>query len=151
MREIISVYSSKENQKSIMIVKNDMEKNKTLVIGASLKPERYSNKAVKMLTKFGHDVVAFGRRTGDIPPWTIVTEFPERDDIQTVTLYLNPNNQLPYYEAILALKPVRIIFNPGTENPELQSLANEAKIETVEACTLVMLSTDQYDLELISD
>lgn len=66
------------------------------------------------------------------------------DDIDTVTLYLNPANQVPYYDYIISLKPKRIIFNPGTENDELESLANKNGIQTMEACTLVLLSTSQY-------
>lgn len=117
---------------------------KTLVLGASENPARYSNLAVKKLSSHQHPVVAVGRRKGQIADVKISTEQDPIDDLDTVTLYLNPVNQKPYYDYILSLKPKRIIFNPGTENEELESLANKAGIETIEACTLVMLSTSQY-------
>ena len=120
-----------------------MEK-KTLVLGASENPARYSNMAVKKLHAYGHPVIAIGRRDGNINGITITKKAVEAKEVDTVTLYLNPYNQKPYYDYITALKPKRIIFNPGTENPELERLAEENGIKTLEACTLVMLSTGQY-------
>ena len=120
-----------------------MEK-KTLVIGASENQSRYSNLAVKKLISHDHPVVALGRRAGKIGNTEIITEKNLLTDIDTVTLYLNPSNQKPYYDYILSLKPRRIIFNPGTENEELQELAEKNGIKTMEACTLVLLSTSQY-------
>jgi predicted CoA-binding protein len=117
---------------------------KTLVLGASSNPSRYSNLAVKKLVENNHPVIALGRREGMIGNTEIVTEKMIMDDIDTVTLYLNPTNQKPYYDYILSLKPKRIIFNPGTENNELEALAKKNGIQTLEACTLVMLSTLQY-------
>ena len=117
---------------------------KTLVMGASPNPERYSYKATVKLRKYGHQVLPHGIRKGDIEGLPILNNFPSDKDIDTVTLYLNPGNQEQYYSAILNLKPRRIIFNPGTENPELEALAALKGIETVEACTLVMLSTNRY-------
>ncbi|RZK65654.1 MAG: CoA-binding protein, partial [Pedobacter sp.] len=87
---------------------------------------------------------AIGKRKGSVNSIDIVTGTPPLKDINTITLYLNPVNQQPYYDYILSLNPKRIIFNPGTENPELEALARENNIEAVEACTLVMLSTNQY-------
>jgi uncharacterized protein len=117
---------------------------KTLVLGASANPARYSNLAVKKLVAYKHPVVALGRRAGNIGDTEIITEKKPMDDIDTVTLYMNPENQKPYYDYIISLKPKRIIFNPGTENDELESLAKKNGIETEEACTLVMLSSLQY-------
>jgi len=117
---------------------------KTLVLGASENTERYSNMAVKKLLAHDHPVVALGKKAGMIGETTIITDKKDLEDIDTVTLYLNPENQKPYYEYILSLNPKRIIFNPGTENDELESMANEKGIKTMEACTLVLLSTFQY-------
>jgi hypothetical protein len=121
-----------------------MASKKTLILGASENPSRYSFLALNKLKKYGHPVEAIGKRKGNVDGVEIVTGTPLIKDIDTVTLYLNPNNQLPYYDYILSLNPKRIIFNPGTENPELEALANEKNIDTLEACTLVMLSTNQF-------
>jgi predicted CoA-binding protein len=117
---------------------------KTVVLGASDNPSRYSYLAVRKLTAHQHPVVAIGRKKGNVAGVDIATETAATDDVDTVTLYLNPTNQKPYYDYILGLKPKRIIFNPGTENEELMDRAEEAGIEPVIACTLVMLSTGQY-------
>lgn len=117
---------------------------KTLVIGASENPERYSNMAVRLLRKNAHEVIAFGIRAAVIDDVPIITNFPSHADIDTVTLYLNPAAQREYYDHILSLRPKRIIFNPGTENPEFEEMATSHQIETIEACTLVMLNTGQY-------
>ncbi|MFN0275563.1 MAG: CoA-binding protein [Chitinophagales bacterium] len=117
---------------------------KTLVLGASENTERYSNKAVNKLRIYGHEVIAVGRKAGKIGDLAIQESMPEGNDIDTLTLYLNPENQKPYYESIIALHPKRIIFNPGTENPELYELAHKNNIETIEACTLVLLSVGDY-------
>lgn len=121
-----------------------MEHKKTLVLGASPNPSRYSYLAVNKLARYNHDVVAIGRRKGKVGTIDIQTEPQPLSDIETITLYLNPFNQKQYYDYIISLKPKRIIFNPGTENPELYKLARQHNIETMEACTLVMLSTGQY-------
>jgi len=117
---------------------------KTVVLGASLNPQRYSNMAVKKLSAYDHTVVAIGRKEGEINDIKISKEQDPIEDTDTVTLYLNPENQKPFYDYILSMKPKRIIFNPGTENEELKKLAGDKGIETEEACTLVMLSTGQY-------
>jgi len=119
-------------------------KNKTLILGASENPSRYSYLALNKLRSKGHEVVAIGKRAGMVNNVTIQTSQVPSDDIETVTLYLNPDHQKPYYDYILSLKPKRIIFNPGTENRELERLAEGEGIDAIEACTLVMLSTGQY-------
>ena len=121
-----------------------MKKKKTLVLGASPNPARYSYLAVKKLTEYEHPVVAFGIKKGSIGNSIIETEKKLFNDIDTVTLYLNPTHQKEYYSYILTLAPKRILFNPGTENDELMELAKQQGIVTQEACTLVLLSTGQY-------
>lgn len=121
-----------------------MQGKKTLVLGASENPSRYSNIAINRLTNYEHPVVAIGNRVGMVAGVGITKDRPDYDDIDTITLYLNPTNQIPYYDYILSLKPKRVIFNPGTENPDLISKLKENNIEPVIACTLVMLSTGQY-------
>ena len=116
----------------------------TLVLGASENPERYSNRAVRMLRAHGHSVVAVGRREGMIDDRPILTEVPDDESIDTVTMYLNAHNQEPWEKGVLELSPARIIFNPGAENPELAAKAEARGIEVLEACTLVMLGTGQY-------
>ena len=117
---------------------------KTLVIGASVNETRYSNKAIKMLRAYKHEVVAVGRDTGSVVDVKIIKEFTDVQDIDTVTLYVNPTHQKEYYDRIILLKPRRIIFNPGTENLEFEELALKNGIKTEQACTLVLLSTNQY-------
>lgn len=117
---------------------------KTLVLGASSKPERYSYKAVKMLQEHQHPVVAVGFRESEIDTIPIHKGEPYFEGIDTLTLYLGPEKQKNVYDYILKIHPKRIIFNPGTENSELMNLARENGIEVEEACTLVLLSTNQY-------
>ncbi len=121
-----------------------MSKTKTLVLGASENMERYSNIAVRRLIKKDFQVRAIGSRSGKIEDVVIETGMIEFDDIDTVTLYINPVLQQKYYNYILQLKPNRIIFNPGTENEELRQLAEAAGIQTEYACTLVLLNLNQY-------
>lgn len=121
-----------------------MEKKKTLVLGASENPARYSNLAIKRLTNQQHEVVAIGKRKGLVLDTLIETEQKPFSNIDTVTIYLNPSRQKEYYDYILSLHPKRIIFNPGAENDELAELAQQNGIQPVEACTLVMLSTGQF-------
>lgn len=117
---------------------------KTLVLGASTKPNRYAYKAIHLLRQYGHEVVAVGRYTGQVAGVPIQQEHPANETIDTVTLYINPALQRSYYTWLMQLKPRRIIFNPGTENSELQALARQNGIYTEEACTLVLLNTGQY-------
>lgn len=111
---------------------------------ASENPERYSNKAIRALRKHQHEVVAIGGRLGTVDDVNIEKEQVQFNDINTVTLYVGAKRQPYYYDYIIGLKPERVIFNPGTENPEFQSQLEEAGIEALEACTLVLLSTGQY-------
>jgi predicted CoA-binding protein len=117
---------------------------KTVVLGASDNPARYSFLAVEKLRRYGHPVVAIGKKAGKVADTDIITGRPDEEDVDTVTLYLNPVLQKQYYDYILSLKPRRIVFNPGTENPELEKLAADNGIQPMEACTLVLLGTGQY-------
>ena len=115
----------------------------TLVLGASINPDRYSNKAIFMLKERGHQVIAVGNKAGIVHGINIDKEI-KIDNVDTVTMYLGKSNQDPYYDAILKLNPRRVILNPGTKKVELEQLANKNGIEVIEACTLVMLSIDEY-------
>lgn len=117
---------------------------KTLVLGASDNPARYSFRAVQQLQRHGHEVVPVGIRKGEVAGLSIRTDRPAAGNVDTVTLYVGPQNQPAWYDYILDLQPRRIIFNPGTENPELERLAQARGIATEEACTLVLLSVGQY-------
>lgn len=122
-----------------------MEKKKTLIIGASTNPARYSFKAAHMLTETGHPIVNLGVKKGEVAGAEILPPgSPVQDEIDTITLYVGPALQKQYYQYILDTKPKRVIFNPGTENEELIQKVEEAGIEPVVACTLVLLSTGQY-------
>jgi predicted CoA-binding protein len=121
-----------------------MKTKTTLVLGASDNPARYSYLAIQRLMAKGHPVKAIGKKKTNVLGIEIEADEIKWNDIDTITLYLNPANQKQYYDYILSLSPKRIIFNPGTENPELAGLAAAKGIKTFEACTLVMLSTGQY-------
>jgi predicted CoA-binding protein len=116
----------------------------TLVIGASENPERYAYKASSKLQEDGFKLIAFGLKPGFIGNVPIQTTFPIGTEIDTVTLYVGPERQTALIPEIIALKPRRIIFNPGTENPVLAGLAAKNGVQTLEACTLVLLKTGQY-------
>lgn len=117
---------------------------KTLVLGASLKQNRYSNLAVNRLLDHNVDTVAFGLKEGDIRQVQIKTNFDDFQNIHTITLYIGAKRQPEYIDKILQLNPKRVIFNPGTENPELYRLLESKGIEVEVACTLVLLATNQY-------
>ncbi|GAB3341355.1 CoA-binding protein [Larkinella ripae] len=119
-------------------------KQKTLVIGASENPDRYSNKAANRLVQHGHEVELLGLRAGSIKGNPIRTGQPELHDIDTVTLYVSARNQTNLYDYIKKLKPRRVIFNPGTENAVFERELQQQGIEPVQACTLVMLAIGQY-------
>lgn len=137
-----SVYDALPGYKSKIYL--TMKAKKTLVLGASSNPARYSYLAINRLKSNGQPVVAIGKRKAEVNGITIGTEKIPIDDLDTITLYLNAANQKEYLDYIVSLQPKRIIFNPGTENDELVDLAEKADIDTIEACTLVMLSTGQY-------
>lgn len=118
---------------------------KTVVLGATDNPTRYAYKAIHRLKQHGHEVVPVGIRKGEVAGEAIILDKEQEvKDVDTVTLYVGPQNQPPWYDYILSLHPKRIIFNPGTENRELEQLAEDANIETLHHCTLVMLATDSY-------
>lgn len=121
-----------------------MKNKRTLVTGASENPDRYSNKAAKMLMAHGHEVVLHGLKPGEVNGTAITTQWPGSEKFDTVTLYIGPQNQPGYYDPIIDLKPDRVIFNPGTENAEFAQKLDAAGIKYENACTLVLLSTGQY-------
>jgi uncharacterized protein len=121
-----------------------MKNKKTLVLGASNKPDRYAYKAITMLAEKGHSVIAIGQNSGEVAGVTIRTKNIPLSGINTVSLYLNPIRQREYYNYIIENNPKRVIFNPGTENPEFFQLLDLNKIKTEIACTLVLLATNQY-------
>jgi predicted CoA-binding protein len=121
-----------------------MINKKTLVLGASLNPERYAFKAIEKLVKNGHSVWAIGQTPGKVAGINIVTEKIHLEDIDTITIYLNPSHQLEYYDYIIKSKPKRVIFNPETENAELAKILSNNNIYVEESCTLVLLGTHQY-------
>ena len=120
------------------------ELKKTIVLGAVAFPSRYAFKAVHALVTKGHEVIPLGIRDGSIAEIEIIKDKPKLADIDTVTVYLNQENQAEWYEYLLELNPKRVIFNPGAENRELTALLKEKNIETVEDCTLVMLAVGRY-------
>lgn len=117
---------------------------KTVVLGATPNTERYAYLAAKKLVHHGHEIVNVGIKTGEVAGVPILHGTPEIEGVDTVTLYIGSKRQPAYYDWILGLKPRRIVFNPGTENPELSKLAREQGIEALPACTLVMLGSGQY-------
>ena|SRR5690606_29109148 len=119
-------------------------KKKTLVLGASANPSRYSYLAINRLVNAGHPVEAIGLKEETVAGVTIRKDRPQFTDIDTVTLYLNPSRQKEYYDYIISLSPKRVIFNPGTENLEFYRSLHEHDIEVEVACTLVLLSIGQY-------
>lgn len=122
----------------------EQQTRKTVLLGASDNPSRYSFLALNNLRKHGHPVVAIGRKPAVVADVSIETGQPKEKEVDTVTLYLNPDHQKEYYDYIISLHPRRVIFNPGTENDELREKLNKEGIESMEACTLVLLSTGQY-------
>ena len=117
---------------------------KVLVIGASLKEGRYSNKAIKMLNQFDHEVLAIGLREGIVDDTAIIKTKEIFQSIDIVTLYLNASCQEEFYDYIIKLKPRRVIFNPGTENSAFYKKLDNTSIQHEEACTLVLLRTNQF-------
>jgi len=118
----------------------------TLILGATNNPARYASMAADMLTAYGHTIIPVGVRKGETAGVDILAAFPEvATSIDTITMYVGPGRQPAWYNAILGSGARRIIFNPGTENDELAQLAEQAGMEVLEACTLVMLRTGQYD------
>ncbi|MBC7447247.1 MAG: CoA-binding protein [Hymenobacteraceae bacterium] len=127
-----------------MIASPTSASKKTVVIGASPNPARYAYVATQRLRRAGHEVVAVGLRPGQVGDVELRTDRPAVPDVDTVTLYVGPQHQPAWHAYILGLRPKRIIFNPGTENEELDQAARAQGIETEEACTLVMLASGTY-------
>jgi predicted CoA-binding protein len=117
----------------------------TLVLGANDNPEKYAYRCAVGLIQRGYPVILHGHKEGEVMGEKIVTTFPDHiDNLETVTLYLGPARQKDLYAKILALKPKRVLFNPGTENPEFEKMLKEAGIDAQEVCSLVMLSTGEF-------
>ena len=117
---------------------------KTVVIGASPNETRYSYKAVKKLNKYGHEVIPLGIRKGKIENFEIITEKPALSNVHTVTMYVGTQNQENWIDYIYSLKPERIIFNPGTENPDFINEAKLKGIEVLTTCTLILLDSGGF-------
>ena len=117
---------------------------KTLILGATTNPSKYAYLAANRLVNAGHQIINVGIKPGEVAGQPIQSFQNIQSDIDTVTLYISPQNQKEHYKYILETNPKRIIFNPGTENIELEELAQNQNIEVIEACTLVLLATNQY-------
>lgn len=119
---------------------------KTVIIGATTNPSRYAYLAAERLDEHGIEFVPVGIKKGNVLGKEILDlrQQPEISEVDTVTLYINPINQREWYNYLFKLNPKRVIFNPGTENPELEKMLEQRNIEALEACTLVMLGTGQY-------
>ena len=125
-------------------METEKKKKKVLVLGASLKSDRISHEAVERLSASGHQVIAYGMQEGMIGSVPVIKDFKPVEGVDTITLYLNSLNQKAFYDFILNTNPKRVIFNPGTENPELQQMLTAAGIYFEESCTLVMLRTSVF-------
>jgi uncharacterized protein len=117
---------------------------KTLILGATPETNRYAYLAAERLQAHGHEFIPVGRKRGVVLGKTIINDRPLIEDVDTVTLYINPQNQVGEYQYILDLKPKRVIFNPGTENEELEEILQKNGIEVEIGCTLVMLSVGTF-------
>lgn len=121
-----------------------MAKIKTMIIGATTNPARYSYLVAHKLVRKGYEIVNVGIKVGKVAGVPIENLSTVHTDIDTITLYLKAENQKQYYDYIVATKPRRLIFNPGAENIELKELAEQNGIQCIEACTLVLINTGQY-------
>ncbi len=125
---------------------------KTLVFGASLKEERYSNAAIRMLREYDHEVVAIGGRVGTVVDVEILRGHPDIADIHTITMYMRAQRQEDHLDFLMGLTPKRVIFNPGAENPKFEQILKMKGVEVLRACTLVLLRTNQYsDKEIVEE
>ena len=139
-----TLYDGRNFPSKSIVYLEKMKNKKTLILGASTKPERYAYKAITSLVAHGHSVIAIGQNQGEVAGISIRTKNIPLKNIDTVSLYLNPTRQRDYYNYILEAKPKRVLFNPGTENPEFYQLLKSNNIKVEEACTLVLLATNQY-------
>ena len=121
-----------------------MSSKKTMVIGATTNPSRYAYIAANRLVEHGHEIVPIGIKKGELAGKKIINEKPVVDAVDTVTLYVGPANQDEYYDYVISLNPKRVVFNPGTENQEFEKLLEKNNIQSIEACTLVMLAAGTY-------
>jgi predicted CoA-binding protein len=119
---------------------------KTVIVGATTNPGRYAYLAAERLTQHQHEFVPIGIKKGEVLGLSIlpIREHPEIADVNTITMYIGPRHQPEYYDYLLTLKPERMIFNPGTENNELMTMATAQGIEVVTGCTLVMLGVGNF-------
>ena len=122
----------------------NVQNKRTMVIGASLKSWRYSHMAIHALRKHGHEVVAIGLREGVVADVPVIKDHPDLTDIHTVSMYVGKERQAGYFDYLLSIRPQRVIFNPGAENDDLEGILKNRGIEVLTACTLVMLSTNQF-------
>ena len=123
---------------------DSIQGKKTLVVGATENRDRYANRVAHSLLQRGHAIELLGLREGTIEGHPIKTGQPDLSDIDTVTMYVGPRNQPVFYDYIRQLKPRRVIFNPGAENPDFARQLRDDGIEPINACTLVMLSVGTY-------
>lgn len=121
-----------------------LKTDKTLVFGASLKPQRYSNMAMKSLSDRGFEAMGFGLVEGTAYNLKITSNLDDVQGVHTITIYMRPSLLKPFTERLIGLQPRRVIFNPGAESPETYPKWEAAGVEVVEACTLVMLATGTY-------
>lgn len=119
---------------------------KTVIIGATPNPSRYAYLAAEMLQEYNQDFVPVGIKRGNVFGKEILDlrSHPDIENVDTITLYINPQHQKEWYDYFFKLKPKRVIFNPGTENPELEKALEEKNIQALEACTLVLLRSGQF-------
>lgn len=119
--------------------------HRVVVLGATHKPERYANQAIRLLLTHGHEVIPVHPRLGEVEGLKVVHQVEEIEQpVDTLTLYVGPARLEPMIESLVALNPGRVIFNPGTESPALQKALDAAQIPWEEACTLVLLNTNQF-------
>jgi predicted CoA-binding protein len=121
-----------------------LKNGKTVVLGASPNPVRFSYKAVKSLVRHEKQVVPVGFKKGLIEEQEILVGKPHIDEVDTISIYIGSSRQTDYYDYILSLKPRRVIFNPGTVNPEFMGKLKQEGIEPVSACMLVLLNDGEY-------
>lgn len=120
-------------------------KRRVVVLGASQKPERYSNMAINRLMEAGHEVIPIHPALERIGELKVLPSLAEVEgEVDTLTIYLSPRLSSEMADAIAAVRPGRVIFNPGTENAPLEAELNSRGIPTLHACSLVLLSTGQF-------
>lgn len=117
---------------------------KTVVLGATPDPTRFAYKAANMLVDYGHEVIPVGIKKGEVAGQKILNDKPDLEEVDTITLYISPQNQTDLLDYMISLKPKRIIFNPGTENDKLMAMAKNNNIQSIIGCTLVMLAVGTY-------